>query len=387
MIAYNHTGLDNIDIQGEAREALTAGCITEEVNALIRQRHPIPFYAPNIYIRIGLFILTVIIILFSLGILALMRIEGDDSFAVLLIVVGLICLGVLEWLVYSKKHHQSGVDDALLWAGTSLLAMKIIFFAEPITFIVQCYLIGFLALYGALRYIDRIMTLVVYGALLCIVFKTGTAAGAIGKAILPFVVMGMGVFLYLSAKMLSVNERYRLYRPCLVIIEFASLFVFYAAGNYYVVRELNALISDPPMSPGVGIPLGWLFWLFTVVVPLWYVYRGLMKKDRIFLWTGLLLIAAMIFTIRHYYHLLPVELMMTIGGILLISAVYACIKYLRTPRQGFTYEETNDRGLLENLHLESLVIAESFAPVTPAPGSDLLFGGGSGGGGGAGGQY
>jgi O-antigen/teichoic acid export membrane protein len=135
--------------------------------------------------------------------------------------------------------------------------------------------------------------------------------------------------------------------------------------------------------------MAWLFWILTVATPLFYIYRGVRKKDHLFIWTGLGLVAAAIFTIRYYYHLIPVEWALISGGIVMIAIAYGLIRYLKTPRHGFTSQEASSKNLLENLHLESLVIAETFGgPSTvKAPSNDFQFGGGSGGGGGAGGQF
>ena len=74
----------------------------------------------------------------------------------------------------------------------------------------------------------------------------------------------------------------------------------------------------------------------------------------------------------------------------MIIIAYILIKYLKTPRHGFSSLELNKKHLLENLQIESLVIAETFkntATAPPPPNHDFQFGGGSGGGGGAGGEY
>jgi len=384
MIAYNRTGLDNRKIREEAAMALKAGCITEEENTLIHQRYPAIFYTPNIFIRAGLFLLTGIIVAFSLGLLGLMT---NGAFGPLMIFMGFLCYGVLEYLVYRRRHFQSGVDDALLWMAGILLYSGIYVSAYDMPLITLYLIIFCLGLYGSLRYADRMVTVIAYGAMLGIVFRLGIQGGPVGKAILPFLMMALGVILFLLGKKLADLKSCRHYHSCLVLIQAISLIVFYAAGNYYVVRELNALISDPPAAEGSTIPLGWLFWILTVVTPLFYVYRGIRKRSALFLWVGLVLVAAMIFTIRYYYHVLPAELAMTIGGAALITVAWLLIRYLRTPRYGFTYGETDDRHLLQDLHLESLVIAETFAPTHSPTDTGFRFGGGSGGGGGAGGQY
>jgi hypothetical protein len=163
---------------------------------------------------------------------------------------------------------------------------------------------------------------------------------------------------------------------------------FYVAGNYFVVRELNSYIFGNAVNTE-HISMGWLFWILTIATPVFYIFLGIRKKDHLFMWTGLGLISATIFTIRYYYHLMPVEWELLCGGAVMIAIAYGLIRYFKTLKYGFTSQESSDRHLLEKLNLESLVIAETFGGATktdPVP-KDFRFGGGSGGGSGAGGQF
>jgi hypothetical protein len=387
MIAYNHADLDNRIVQEQADEASVKSCITREEDSQIRGAYPANFYTPNIYIRIGLFLLTVVIALFSLGLFAMITDPGNHGIGILLIFSGAVCYGVLEYLVYSKKHFRSGVDDALLWIAIGLIATGIIWYTDPIV-LTQYVVIFILAFYGSLRFADHVMSLVTYAALLGFVFNVAMKLGTSGKTIIPFLVMAVSVAAYFFSTSLHSKERLRHYHSCLTLIRAASLISFYLAGNYFVVRELSINMLGLSLQPGASIPLGWLFWILTVCIPFFYIYRGVQKKDTIFLWVGLGLIAATVFTIRNYYHILPLEWALVIGGLLLIAVSYALIRYLKIPRHGFSSQETDDSHLLATLHIESLVIAETFAApaASPAP-NDFQFGGGSGGGGGAGGQY
>ncbi len=151
-----------------------------------------------------------------------------------------------------------------------------------------------------------------------------------------------------------------------------------------MVRELNRLLSGESGT----IALGWLWWMLTAITPIVYIVRGVQKKDDVFLWTGMALVAAAIFTVRYYYHLLPAELAMIIGGSLLIAGAYGLIRYLRMPRRGFTSDYPEDPHPLGNLPVEGLILAESFHAAGTAPEDPgFQFGGGTGGGGGAGGGY
>jgi len=83
----------------------------------------------------------------------------------------------------------------------------------------------------------------------------------------------------------------------------------------------------------------------------------------------------------------PLEVAMTLGGIGMIGIAYALIRYLKTPRHGFTEASSDERHAMEALQIESLVIAQTMShAATPRP-DQFEFGGGSGGGGGASGDY
>jgi len=72
MIAYNHSSLENLLTRKETEKAYRKGYISEAEKENIYQAYPVSFYSPNIFVRIGLFILTVVIGLFTLGLLGLL---------------------------------------------------------------------------------------------------------------------------------------------------------------------------------------------------------------------------------------------------------------------------------------------------------------------------
>ncbi len=82
---------------------------------------------------------------------------------------------------------------------------------------------------------------------------------------------------------------------------------------------------------------------------------------------------------------MPVEIEMLIAGVVLIAVSYALIKYLKTPKSGFTSEDLYPFKR-NTLNAEALIIAETFDKQQPTQNSGL-YGGGSGGGGGATGEY
>jgi hypothetical protein len=385
MIAYNRRSLDNRAIRSKAEKAADRKIITSEEYTRIREAYPSELYTPNIYIRIGLFLLTVLASLCCLGLIVLVSgVSGSNSFGVQFIVLGMMAYAALEIFIRTRKLYCAGVDDALLLVAGGMILVGINIIVDRISPYNQSLLVLLLAAGGAIRYGDRLMTLLAYSALLSLLFHTAVDLGAAARAILPFGVMLVSVAFYLLSTRLFTGQRLRHYHSCLLLLRVAALLSFYLAGNYYVIRQLNELImtTDGPVS------LGWLWWLLTAVIPVFYIVKGIQKKDSIFIWTGLVLIAASIFTVRYYYHILSPELAMIIGGVILVAGAYGLIRYLHPSKHGFTSASPDEPHILGSLPVEGLILAETFKAAGAQPaGPDIRFGGGSGGGGGAGGEY
>ncbi len=95
-------------------------------------------------------------------------------------------------------------------------------------------------------------------------------------------------------------------------------------------------------------------------------------------------IAATVFTIRHYYPVLPTEMALTLGGIILIGIAWNLLRYLRSPKFGFT-AEADQQDLSGRRQAEALLIAGM--TTQPHASGTTEFHGGTGSGGGAGGQF
>jgi hypothetical protein len=385
MIAYNNEWLKNLIIRKDIAEAFDENCITKSEQDVINEKHNTAFYTPNIFIRIGLFILTVIILLFSFGLLMLLFLDSmEKMIGALSVFYGIILYVFLEYIVKSKKHYRSGVDDALLYCSVFAIFAGISLPNDQ-PGLVNCFIIFFLSLYGSLRFTDRLMAVVLYISLLGILFYSVIELGNTGKAAVPFIIMAASALIYFITGKLRSGEQMLHYEGCLQMILIISLISMYVAGNYFVVHELSDSIFHMNLQPGESIPFGWLFWIFTVIIPFIYLIRGIQSKDVILLRVGLLLIAAMVFTIRYYHTIMPVELVMALGGIILILIGYGMMKYLHEPKFGFTYKDISKKNTLGKLNIESLVLAETFAPGIETEGTK--FGGGDFGGGGASGEF
>ncbi len=385
MIAYNKIWLDNLAARDEVEDAFYVNAISKEETQQAESVFTVGFYSPNYFIRAGLFILAIIIGCFSLGLLSLLFLSAiEQSFGGLLVFFGLVSYAALEFFVQTKHHYRSGVDDALLlitgisiFSGINLMA--------DISTATNALIIFILATYFFLRFADMLMSAVAGVALLAVFFLNYIPLGSIAETTAPFLLMLVTVIIYFLIKRIRQRATVRHYWQCCSILEIVMLICLYAVSNYYVVRETANSMFGAALNNAGNIPFGWLFWIFTICTPLIYIIWGIQKKDSILIRVGLLLIAAIVFTIRYYYTVMPVELVMLLGGIILIVISYALTKYLAQPKNGFTSAEVNNGRLKDKMNIEGLIIAESFGGGEAA--GNPKFGGGSFGGGGASGDF
>lgn len=391
MIAYNHTSLDNLLINEEAVAAFDKKLITKEETEAIIKAYPVDLYLPNVFIRLGLFLLTIVIVLMAFGFLCMIALSGSASettFGILTFVYALFLYAALEFVIREKKNYRSGIDDALLWLSIVALVSAVALLFPSVSVQGYAVLLFIAAFYFLLRFANAVIGAVAFMALLTLVFYTLTPLGNIAKTIMPFLLMGLSFAVYRLAKNLSNNNRLRHYKQGCTLIEILALIILYAAGNYFVVREVSNSLFDLRLKDGESVPFGWVFWFPTILLPLVYIFRGLQKREVILLRTGLLLVAAIVFTVRYYYHVAPIEIAMSIGGALLILIAYFITKYLTPPKHGFTHAEPNDPQLAGLIQVESIIVAQTFHQTpTAEPDKHFDFGGGSGGGAGSTGNY
>jgi len=385
MIAYNNEWLNNLLVRNQADKAGENHCITQPEKDQVYAAYKVGFYTPHFFVRTGLFILTFIIVFFSLGFVSLFFLDHTEQIGGLFVFFGCIIYGGLEFMV-RKRHYRSGVDDALMWmaAGNIVGGLNLL---TNISYQTNAIIVFIIGLYLFIRFTNALMAAIASLALLAIIFFSVIKFGAVAKAITPFVIMIASALIYFFTRQLLKEDKWKQYSNGLLLASICALVCFYAAGNYYVVREASIAMFNLDLKEGQDIPFGWLFWIFTIAIPILYITRGVQKKDAVLLRVGLLLVAAVIFTVRYYYHLLPAETAMVAGGILFIGIAYTLIKYLHEPKYGFTHKEQNDAFFMDKLQVESLVIAQTFSsPPLPAD-TGTQFGGGSGSGGGASGEF
>ncbi len=385
MIAYNKTWLHNLIAREAIEDAFYANTISKEEKLNANGLFAVGFYSPNFFIRIGLFILTTVIACFSLGLLSLLFISNiEHAFGRLILFFGLLSYATLEFFIRTKQHYRSGVDDALLWI-TGICIFSGINIVADIFAAANAFIIFMIATYFFLRFGDRFMSAIAGVGFLAVIFFNYISLGNIAKATVPFLLMLVSCIVYFFIRKVAQKNKYMHYRQSFTVLEIAMLICFYAAGNYYLVRETGNSMFGSALKNNESIPYGWLFWIFTICIPLIYIFWGIQKKDSILIRVGLLLIAAIVFTVHYYYAAIPLEIAMLLGGIILIVISYALTKYLAQPKKSFTSAEINARVSMNKMNIEAMLIAETFTGA--ATDSNPQFGGGSFGGGGASGEF
>ena len=379
---YNPSDLNNRFVQGEAEEEWHKDNIGNESYKKILEAHPSGLYTPNYFIRIALALFTIVAVLFSGGLLGLIFSTGD-AFKALLILFAILCYAALEFLLMQKKYFNAGIDNVLMTA--TLLLVQGFVFMQVESFLLVSNVSFLICLWLCLRFVDSFMAGLAYLFLLICIFLLYIKLGAFAKATAPFAIMLLSAIVYAIVKKIQKARSFPFYDLCLKTISLLALFTFYAAGNYWVIKELSNNMFHLNLQLHDPIPLGWLFWIFTFVIPVFYSIAGLRKKNLMLLRAGLVLVPVSCLTFRFYYQILPAEWVFLIAGIALTLLAYLLIKSLEVSRHGFTSRaNTYKHGKMPGI--ESLIIAQAFGKKHDAT-SNTKFGGGNFGGAGAGEDY
>jgi hypothetical protein len=381
--AYNETGVANLDKQSVLTEWRDNKMLTNEQLNEATKLFPVPFYQPNISIKIGLFIFTIVVILAGFGFLSIFVF---DNFISDTKVYSYFCLGygitlffLAELFIKKNKLYRSGTDNALLYATFAFL---LAFFLSITEFDWQawtyCLVLSVALLPVIARYGDPLLSIFAYVNFIvaCFLLTTKTE---LGKAIVPFVIMAVSALVYYLANQWRNRKNTSYYTDCQEVISTFALLTLYLGGNYAVVREGNAILYDLPESK--QIDLAALFYIFTALVPALLIAYGIMKRERKAVIIGLVTTTISVITFLHYFSTWPGEFESTaIGAATIITAVLI-IRYLKTSRSGITSKPDNSQN---PQNLEALLISQ-IVPENSGQADNIS--GGDFGGGGAGSAY
>lgn len=395
MLIYNKQWLDNLAIRRTTKHWFKKGMVTEEEQKAIAAKYQTPYKHSNIFARIGYFIFTLIIQASAYGLFILFFAAevNTTSISVACILFGACNYAFAEYFVSSEKNIKSGIIDALLYTGLVFICAGIILPLpydlkdnQPvITFLIIFPFVTFVAV----RFADAFLALISFACLLIIngllVLKLGTT----GKIILPFESMGLSYLVYYLVVKQKKKDAMRYWNNCLTILEIAGLTALYLSGNYMTIRKLTESLLNTTIGPGQDIMLAPVFYAYTILVPLIYVWLGLKRKNYTFLRLGLLLLVGGILSIKYYHSFMPAEYAMTLGGAVMILVAYFSIRYLKTPQHGITFEIEEQNAKHKAItNIANIAISQVMASQPhPTKPDGPEFGGGDFGGGGAGADF
>ena len=340
----------------------------------------------NIFVNIGLFILTAIIISAGLGFMGLLfnEVIDFDNFWFSSLLTATLLLFLLQKIVIDGKNQfRTGADDAMLYASM-LFAFGFFFFLFEQSIFeseisVSLFCIFFFGT-PAFLYLDRLLTTMTVFSFLALLFFLLFKLGNTAAMFIPFVMMIISAAGYFISTKKMQTAKNKAIEECIQIIYWISIGVFYLSGNYWVVIELSHELG---LGSAFPLPIQLFLYAFTILVPIMYIYFGLKRKEMSLLNAGLGTVAISVLTIRYYHHYLSIEYALILGGLVLLGIAYAAMKYWVNERDGITLEP--DEDVDSGLKLESLIIAESFGKSEVDSGFEGQ--GGEFGGGGASGDF
>lgn len=387
MIAHNKTLLENQILLNQAQSLQKAGFISPENLAEIKEQLPVLKSQKNILIRIGMAFLGLLLYSSICGFVSLIGINNiDHSFHVYLFIYAIIGFAGAEFYAQQGTKEQ-GLDDTFLIGGQLLLTTAVGFDNENYQILVAttASLVSFLTY---LRYTHLSSVLIFCVASTATIGIAIINTPEIPAGILPFVMMLYAALVYFLANKATKQVRFPFYHFGLTVFKNFGLVLFYLSGNYMVVRELSVALLGLEIAPKADIPLSWFFYTFTFIVPAFYLFFAIKLQQRAMLWIGLLSIGFSIYTIRMYHHVLPPELALTLGGILLFALTYYSIKRLKDKTKGLTFMPDRFVNTQDYIHTEALILTSQFGlkPETTIE-SPIEFGGGDFSGGGSGGSF
>ncbi len=396
MIAYNPEDLTNRQLHEEVDEAVAKEQLSAEQGANAKQANASRLYTPNVFARVAFAVLTFVIILLVLALSAIPMLSGsENSIKVYCFLMVLFCYGALELAVHSKKHFCSGIDDVLIIAVYGFLITAIVMnndfnFGDNFESLkTACAVLIPVASWIAYRFVDAKSAAIAFLAFCYFIFLILFTAGDNARFLLPFILGSISFTVYYFVRKQKQQNPYHFHVSLFATIEVLSLLTLYLAGNILFVYAVGFKAYEGEIN-SIFIKLRYLLWAWTMCLPFVYIGFGIKLKDQILMRVGLLLIAVAIFTFRARFAVMPIETAFTIGGIILLAVSYSLIRYLKTPKYGFSFapdfkEQTGRKNL------EALVIAETIGRTgqgTPDPDAFQTGGGGQGfDGGGAEGEY
>lgn len=385
MQAYNKSELENYFLTEEAKKLyqkkfLSKGQLQNISAQLIQLKSN-----SNIFFRIGFFLLGNFLFSSVISAFAVILLQMiSDQYQIIFFLYAVVAYIGLEVLV-RMKFFRHGLDDAFLLSAQFSFLIGIGILTEAVLPVLIAMLV--LGVFFAIRFINTISALLAFIGLVGIFFNLIVEHDVMPKFYLSFVGLILAILVYFFVVHLAKNQNFYSYFKTLDTIRIASLLLGYLSMNYLVVRELSQSLMNLEITNKSDVPLAFVFYGFTFLIPLLYFFLGIKWKDKLVLYTGFATLAFGFYSIRHYYYFFPIEYVMVISGILLFGLAYLIIQQLKNKTEGITFQL--DRDSDDSLLFNAQAILSLANATTPAPSqtNPMEFGGGGFSGGGAGEKF
>lgn len=385
ITAYKKAQLQALEKLNLAKKLQKEGFIKKDV-LLDELAADAQFFHPNWPMRILLFIVGYIAFSGLIGLWFLLANNGiGNHWEIFSFVSGVLGLVAFEgFVVRTIRHYKSGLSEAILYLSLSLIVGSFVQLIDRETAL--GLFIGFVLLAAAaIRYVDRTLTALAVGCFAGAIFFLLEGAGGVLKAVVPFVFMALFSAIYFLVKRFSSHESLAIWKTQMHVIEAICLVIIYAAGNYFVVQKLSVDMMYMNVEQPSDIPLAWVFYSLTVLLPAVFLYFGVKNRDRILLWLGLLSAGFSVFTFKYYFSLGHPEITLTISGLLVLGLAVFLLNKLKSPINGITREKLGVENL-DALSAEGVFISQTMGGIVAKNQPEDVFGGGNFGGGGASGN-
>ncbi|PXY41278.1 hypothetical protein DMB65_07695 [Flavobacterium cheongpyeongense] len=389
MIVFDKNKLENSVLIEEADALQSAGFIGKEQLDFMKKQLPALNSHKNILIRIGFFLLGTFLYSSICSAVSLLAISGLDHYwEIFPFIFGIIGIIGSEFLA-QKDYFSHGLDDAFILGTILCFGCAITIVTDFNEVLPTAIIVSMVSLIMFLRYLHLLSVLIFYLAFTTTLGYFILEYMEAGQSILPFFMMLYGAGIYFLCKKIINDLTDSYYYNGMLLIKSISLILFYLSGNYLVVRELSASLTGGYYEISPEIPFAFFFWGFTFVVPVLYLVYSLKNRDRIMLWIGFLAIALSFYSFRFYHSVLPIEVALTLGGLIMFATAFFFVGKLKTKESGLTFKPDRVSNSNTFLNAEAVIIASTFGmkPEAKPAESPMEFGGGGFSGGGSEGSF
>jgi hypothetical protein len=366
-----------------------AGAIDEATEHAIRKTFPDPCVTPSVVWRVLTACVVAAIILCIFGALAFALAPiSANRLSFLTFLLGSAALAATEVLEASPRWARRGAAGTTSFLGVGLLLLGFgIFLLERMAFdgtlTLNIVLLVSVLAWGLSGWRWGSPVFVALSAVSLFLFL---ARWPLGRVL--WLLAGSGLAA-LAARRLDDFSWAPSHRRSAAVLVVAGLLAVYAAVNVYSLDQ-HLLENFRPYGGARGVRSSGivaLSALATALLPLAILTWGARSRRTVVLDTGIVLLALSLVTLRHYVHLAPLWVVLTLAGAALVVLALAVERTLRRAPGGEIAGFTADPLFADERRVQALQIVPVVAAFTPgAPaveGKGFAGGGGKFGGGGA----